>query len=46
MNYNFRVFISSTFDDFSEERNILKKLVWPELESYCKKRGIISTNRS
>ncbi|EDZ62152.1 WD-repeat containing protein [Sulfurimonas gotlandica GD1] len=39
MNYNFRVFISSTFDDFSIERNILKSLVWPEIESYCQKRG-------
>lgn len=39
MNYNFRVFISSTFDDFAVERNLLKEIVWPEIESYCQKRG-------
>lgn len=39
MNYNFRVFISSTFDDFAVERNILKEIVWPEMESYCQRRG-------
>ena len=32
----FRVFISSTFNDLQEERNILQNEVFPEIKSYCK----------
>jgi WD40 repeat protein len=35
----FRVFISSTFEDFKTERELLRARVWPELDSYCKLRG-------
>ena len=31
----FRVFVSSTFDDFVEERNILQRKVFPELRKLC-----------
>lgn len=34
----YRVFISSTFDDFEEERTALQK-VWRELDEFCKERG-------
>ena len=35
----FRVFVSSTFEDFQIEREILRERVYPELESYCRLRG-------
>lgn len=35
----FRLFISSTFSDFQEEREVLHKEVFPELEQYCESRG-------
>lgn len=35
----FRVFISSTFADFQQERELLRERVWPELENFCKLRG-------
>lgn len=35
----FRVFISSTFSDMREERQILQKKVFPELENHCISRG-------
>jgi WD40 repeat protein/archaellum biogenesis ATPase FlaH len=38
-NRTFRVFISSTFEDFQTERELLRARVWPELENYCKLRG-------
>ena len=37
----FRVFISSTFSDFEEERNYLQKHVFPELEELCRSRGAL-----
>ena len=38
-NRTFRVFISSTFEDFQIERELLRERVWPELENYCRLRG-------
>ncbi len=35
----FRLFLSSTFSDFSAEREALQKNVFPKLEEYCQKRG-------
>jgi len=35
----FRLFISSTFSDFVEERNILQKEVFPNIEKYCHEKG-------
>lgn len=35
----FRLFVSSTFSDFIAEREALQKVVFPELEEYCAKRG-------
>lgn len=35
----FRLFISSTFSDFIAEREALQTHVFPELESFCAKRG-------
>jgi len=35
----FRVFVSSTFADLVEERNALKRSVWPELAKLCEKAG-------
>ncbi|GEM_PF-6491501 len=35
----FRVFVSSTFDDFVDERNVLQDEVFPELRRRCEERG-------
>ena len=35
----FRVFVSSTFTDMKEERNILQKKVFPRLEKFCEENG-------
>lgn len=35
----FRVFLSSTFADFVEERSILHDRVWPALDQYARSRG-------
>lgn len=35
----FRVFVSSTFSDFAAERNVLQKIVFPELERRCREKG-------
>jgi len=35
----FRLFISSTFSDFHEEREALQRRVFPQLEAYCQGRG-------
>jgi hypothetical protein len=35
----FRVFVSSTFRDLEEERNILQEEVFPELKELCRSRG-------
>ncbi|MDQ6970051.1 MAG: DUF4062 domain-containing protein, partial [Mariprofundus sp.] len=35
----FRVFISSTFSDFSSEREVLQQNVFLELDRYCQSRG-------
>lgn len=32
----FRVFVSSTFEDFAVERNVLRTEVWPELRELCR----------
>ena len=37
----FRVFISSTFSDFREERDCLQAKVFPRLEAYCRARGAL-----
>jgi len=35
----FRVFVSSTFQDFVRERNGLQERVWPRLQSLCQQHG-------
>lgn len=35
----FRLFISSTFVDFKDERNILQNEVFPEIKDYCRSHG-------
>jgi hypothetical protein len=35
----FRIFISSTFDDFKVERDLLQNEVFPRLEAYCQRYG-------
>jgi len=35
----FRVFVSSTFSDLVEERNVLQAETFPRLERYCRDRG-------
>jgi hypothetical protein len=37
---NFRVFISSTFSDFVDERNALQSQVFPQLAAYCLERKV------
>ncbi|XQC05604.1 DUF4062 domain-containing protein [Arcobacter cryaerophilus gv. pseudocryaerophilus] len=38
-NRTFRLFISSTFDDFKKERDILQINVFPNIEKYCRDLG-------
>ena len=38
-NLTFRVFVSSTFEDFDAERNALQASVFPELRERCEARG-------
>ncbi len=38
-NKTFRLFVSSTFEDFINERNLLQKEVFPYIENYCLKNG-------
>ena len=42
-NKEFRVFISSTFQDLQEEREHLIKKIFPEVRARCQERGIIFT---
>ena len=35
----FRLFVSSTFSDFVEERQLLNDSIYKELENYCQQRG-------
>ncbi len=35
----FRVFVSSTFQDFAAERNALQARVWPKLQALCMRHG-------
>lgn len=35
----FRVFVSSTFEDFAVERNVLRAQVWPALRDLCRQYG-------
>jgi hypothetical protein len=35
----FRVFVSSTFSDLKEERNILRKKVFPKIHELCREHG-------
>ena len=35
----FRLFISSTFSDFQEERELLHSKVFPEIKKYARDRG-------
>ncbi|WP_107812454.1 DUF4062 domain-containing protein [Campylobacter concisus] len=39
MKKTFRIFISSTFNDFKTERNVLHKEIFPEVKKYCKSIG-------
>ena len=36
LNRTFRLFVSSTFSDFSVERRLLQEYVFPEIKKYCK----------
>lgn len=36
-----RIFVSSTFSDMTEERNILSSHVFPQIRELCERRGII-----
>ncbi len=38
-NKTFRLFVSSTFDDFKEERYLLHNEVYPEVRTFCNERG-------
>jgi len=38
-----RVFISSTFRDMQEERDVLMKFVFPQLRKLCEERGVTFT---
>lgn len=40
-NKNIRLFISSTFKDFTEERRILNEEVFPEISKYCEEKGFV-----
>ena len=40
-NRTFRLFISSTFEDFKKERDLLQTKVFPVIENYCKDLGFI-----
>jgi hypothetical protein len=35
----FRLFISSTFSDFNEERRLLQTYVFPKVKDYCSGKG-------
>lgn len=35
----FRLFVSSTFSDFSEERELLQTRIFPAVDAYCSSRG-------
>ena len=35
----FRLFVSSTFADFAQERDVLQREVFPKLDTYCTARG-------
>lgn len=39
INKTFRLFISSTFDDFKEERELLNEEVFSKVDRYCQKKG-------
>ena len=39
-NRSIRIFISSTFRDMMEERNILMTHAWPELRKFCRERQV------
>lgn len=39
MNPIIRIFVSSTFSDFTEERELLNKQVFPQLEAHCQSQG-------
>ncbi len=39
-NKTFRLFISSTFNDFRGERKALQKVVFPEIKDYCADKGL------
>lgn len=39
INKTFRLFISSTFSDFVEERTILNNDIFPEIDAYCQEQG-------
>ncbi len=38
-NTTFRVFISSTFNDLKDERNVLQNEVFPYIKEYCEQKG-------
>ncbi|WNL16133.1 DUF4062 domain-containing protein [Arcobacter cryaerophilus gv. pseudocryaerophilus] len=39
-NRTFKLFVSSTFSDFNEERKLLQTIVFPEIKKYCRDNGL------
>jgi hypothetical protein len=39
-NKTFRLFVSSTFSDFNEERKLLQTIVFPEIKKYCRENNL------
>ena len=37
----FRLFVSSTFSDFTQERKLLQTIVFPEIKKYCTKHNLV-----
>lgn len=35
LNRTFRLFVSSTFSDFTQERSLLQTIVFQEIKKYC-----------
>ena len=46
LNRTFRLFVSSTFSDFSVERRLLQEYVFPEIKKRLKNRVIVAHNES
>lgn len=40
-NRNVRIFVSSTFSDMQDDREVIMKKVLPQLQKMCKERGVV-----